>query len=273
MHAILRILKPAVLITVLITCSRTGSAQKINSLSDVGSENSDEYKYRSSFITGIFVGGNYSWIDGLDRTILSEPFFLEYSLKKKQRTGINAGIFINYRDENFASNLLGIHVELGYSQQGSDLNFKNFQKDFTYRIQFKYNYINLNALLKYYIADYDNAYQMLPHLNAFAGMRVGINTTPSNIIYTSGGTGYEPAFGSDLAQQQQLQNVLKGKSSVGLVFGVGYEARFFSIDARYNHGLNDVVETKSNSYNFIENHNANSFFQFTLAYNLDFNRP
>ena len=60
-------------------------------------------------------------------------------------------------------------------------------------------------------------------LMSVSGPQIGINLSPENIVYTSGGPGKLPAFGTDLQQQQQIRNVLKGKNNFGINFHLGYD--------------------------------------------------
>jgi hypothetical protein len=90
--------------------------------------------------------------------------------------------------------------------------------------------------------------------------------TPSNLKYSSGGTGNSPLFGTELEQQQQLRNVLKGKANVAFCVGAGYEFGHLIVDFRYSKSLRDVLETEANSYNFLENTNLTECKQVTLTW-------
>jgi hypothetical protein len=150
--------------------------------------------YREPLRYGIYGGGTYSRIDDLETTILSEPFFINYTLVKDWRKGIAGGLFLNYR--GMADDHLGMQFELGYTQQGSDLNFNNAATDFNYKIQFKYQYLSINTMLKGYPWDYD--YPVLGGVNVMAGFQLGFNVAPHNLIYTSGGSGIHCLWGNVL---------------------------------------------------------------------------
>ncbi|MFT3932825.1 MAG: outer membrane beta-barrel protein [Chitinophagaceae bacterium] len=224
-------------------------------------ENPLNYGLRSAF--------NYSTITGLGTTILSEPYFINYSMKEKNRYGWGLLGFINYR----AIDALALEMEIGYSQQGGDLNFNNYEKDFNYRMQFKYQYLNLHGRLKLYPfnlidAAANNEQPFKNGLFIAGGLQVGANLGNDNIVYTSGGTGRMAAFGSDLDQQQQIRNVIKGGTNAGACFAAGFEFPDcgVAIDFRYYFSLTDVVKTQANSYNFIETTNTNKVLQFTISY-------
>lgn len=212
---------------------------------------------------GIKAGATRSQISGLETTILSEPYYLNYTLKGKARYGWAAGGFVDYNPDG-TKFVLG--ADFLYSQQGSDLDFNNSAQDFYYKMQFKYQYVNITPQVKFYPWA-DDERDPIYGFNVGLGVQLGFNVANEDIIYKSGGPGYLPAFGSDLEQQQQLRNVLKGKFNFGPTFSLGYKfASGFMIDARAFVGVTDVVETQSNSYNFIENKNTNLAFQLTLGY-------
>src|ERR1700716_1240476 len=79
---------------------------------------------------GFKAGGNYSKVSNLSTIILSEPYFLHYSIKETGRYGWHLGIFYDYRLED---SRLGFQSEIMFSRQGGNVEFKNYQKDFNYK--------------------------------------------------------------------------------------------------------------------------------------------
>ena len=73
------------------------------------------------FNYGIKVGVTRSYISNLETTILSEPYFLHYTLQGQPRIGWTGGAFLNYR---FIPNV-ALAAEIMYAQQGSNLLFSN----------------------------------------------------------------------------------------------------------------------------------------------------
>lgn len=208
-------------------------------------------------------GALYSEINDLETTILSEPFFINYALNKEQKFGYTGGFGLNWELKN---SILALNLDVLYALQSSDLVFENFEKDFNYRMQFKYQYLNFPLLIKVY--PFEKVHDGLHGLNVGVGSRFGLNLSPYNLIYTSEGPGKLPAFGSDLEQQQQLRNVLKGQNNFGLSFHLGYEIvnAGLNFELEYHYGLTDVVRTEANAYNFIENKNTCNTIQFTLGW-------
>lgn len=208
-------------------------------------------------------GAVYSQITNLETTILSEPFFINYTLKNNRKFGFTGGFGINWEIKN---SIVAVSLDAIYAQQAAELVFNNYQKDFNYNMQFNYQYLNFPLLVKVY--PFEKSHDGLHGFTVGAGVQAGLNLASENIVYSSGGSGRLPAFGSDLAEQQQLRNVLKGKNNFGVLFHIGYEIfnPGINIELRYVLGLTDVVATQVNSYNFIENKNVNNTLQFTIGW-------
>lgn len=216
-------------------------------------------------IYGVSAGRGCFYIRGTETTILSEPYFINYTLKSQPMDGWAVGAFVIYR----RTSPIALEGNLFYTEQGTKLLFNNTEKDFNYNMQFKYQFLNVAGLVKFYPFSTTDEDKEWRGPNIGVGAQVGFNLAPENITYTSGGTGRLPAFGSDLEQQQQLRNVLKGKNDFSLVCSLAWELRRSGImlGARYIYGLTDVIETQANSYDFIENKNTKSGFTLTVGLN------
>lgn len=237
---------------------------------------------------GIKLGTNSTWIKGLETTILSEPYFLSYnldarpvfpfqkfpdkaisnkSIDKKTYFPLIAGGYVNYRFDN----VLGFEGGAYFSQQRSYLVFQNFEKDFNYKIDFNYSYINIPFVFNFYPAG-NKFDKNLERLSIDLGLEAGLNVGSENIKYQSWGLGVLPEFGTDLEQQQQLRNVLKGRSLLNFMGGLSYrfpgykKGSRFSIGTHFVYSASDAVETQANSYDFTENRNNNYRVQFTLGF-------
>jgi hypothetical protein len=207
---------------------------------------------------GFKTGGDYSKVSNLSTIILSEPYFLNYSIKETGRYGWNLGIFYDYRLEDAR---LGFQSEIMYSRQGGNVVFNNYEKDFNYKMEFAYQYINIVGLAKWF--PFEKKFSL------GAGPFLGINVATRNIKYTSWGKGRDPAFGTDLEQQQQLRNVLLGKNNFGLAVDMEYEiTQMVKVGGRYYWSGTNTVETQANSYNFIAVKNSNTVWELTVAVSL-----
>jgi hypothetical protein len=208
---------------------------------------------------GFKVGANRSTISNLSTIILSEPYFLNYSIKESSRNGFHLGIFYEYKLEN---ELWGFQSELMYAQQGGNVEFNNYEKDFNYKMEFAYQYLNIAVLAKWF--------PWHGPVSLGAGPFLGINVAPNNIKYKSWGAGKEAAFGTDLQQQQQLRNVLTGKHNFGLALDLGYDINnWIKVGGRYYYNATNAVETQANSYNFISVKNTNTVWELSVAVNVE----
>ena len=204
-------------------------------------------------------GATYSKISNLSTIILSEPYFLNYTIKETGRVGWNLGIFYEYKLED---ERLGFQSEIMFSNQGGDVQFRNYEKDFNYNMEFAYQYINIVGLAKWF--PYEGK------VSLGAGPFFGINVATRNIKYKSWGAGKLDVFGTDLQQEQQLRNVLRGKNNFGLALDLGYDINsVVKIGGRWYWSGTNAVETQSNSYNFIPAKNANTVWEFSVAVNFE----
>ena len=206
---------------------------------------------------GLKTGGNYSSVSNLSTIILSEPYFINYKIKETGRYGWHLGIFYEYKLEN---NKLGFQSEIMYSRQGGNVVFNNYEKDFNYKMDFAYQYMNIVGLAKWF--------PFAGRVSLGAGPFLGINVAPRNILYTSWGAGKVASFGTDLEQQQQLRNVLMGKNNFGLAVDLAYDiGSLLKVGARYYWSSTNTVETEANSYNFIAAKNTNTVYEISVAIN------
>lgn len=209
----------------------------------------------AKFFYGFKAGGITSGIENVSSTIIRPVFPIEtYNTKAINRNGITAGFNIYYR---FKESRLAIQPEVAYSMGGGDFNYIDVN-DLDYTIQFKYQYLNISILTKMYLAG---------GLHVSLGPTLGLNLTNTSLQYRSN----MPDLGPDLQIQQSLREVLKGKNNFMLTGGIGFDAGMgLGIEARYNLGLVDVLETQANGFFFIENDNRSSSIQVTVSYLIPF---
>lgn len=206
---------------------------------------------------GFKAGANYSQVSNLSTIILSEPYFINYKIRETGRYGWHLGIYYEYKLEN---KKVGFQSEIMYSRQGGNVLFNNYEKDFNYKMEFAYQYLNIVGLAKWF--------PFGGHVSLGAGPFLGINVAPRNIIYTSWGKGKSPAFGTDLEQQQQLRNVLMGKNNFGLAVDAAYDiGSMVKVGARFYYSATNAVETQANSYNFMAAKNVNTVYELSVAFN------
>lgn len=205
---------------------------------------------------GIKAGASYSSIGNIHSMIISENYFRNYDFDENFTINPSASLFINYKLEETVVALEGgiSYYQIGSKSKYSDIN------GFNYDLKFQYDYIGLEAYVRtYYYKGF----------NAGAGLRVGFNINPKNIKYTSNG---EDTYGPDIKVEQGMRQVLKGKNNIAPGIILGYESpKGWLIDLSYHYGLNDVIETQVNSFNFIENTNNTHSIQLTVGWLFSFN--
>lgn len=200
---------------------------------------------------GIKAGAGYSQITDLSKMLVSESYYTGYTFTNSSELSFTGGLYINYK---FNESISAFYSELSYSQLGNKLHYSDIN-DLEYDFVVKYNYVNLDFWYKAYF---------LPGLSVGIGPRVGFNLTPGGLYYTSNG---EDLYGPDIRIQQQMRDVLKGRTNFALGVSLGYELAIgLSIDARYYFGISDVIETEVNNFHFIENKNAGRILQVTIGY-------
>ena len=215
---------------------------------------------------GLTGGAGVGKLSGLESTIISEPYFVDYSLRQTRKVGWQAGAFIHYEIDDLP---LAIYSEFSFSRQGTNLHFLNEQTNFSYDMIFNYDYANVLAMLRAYPFKPTNASddKSLPGLYLGIGLHTGFIVCDRILYKSQNGL---PEFGEDSYQSQQLERVLKGKTDFGVTAEIGYmfpDSRW-DIGVLGHYSFTDVVEAMPNSYNFIENSNKNMFLQVVLKFAL-----
>lgn len=207
------------------------------------------------FHYGFTAGTTYSTI-GEIRTTLIRPIFPEssFSTRNGKSIGFTSGVFIYYK---FNKSKFAIQPEINYADNGGSFHYEDID-GLEYEIRFKYSYLNISPMLKFYTVH---------GLYATAGAQLGIVVNRSSLSYTSN----QPELGPDLQIQQSLREVLKGNNNISVVLGAGYDLPFgLSLNAKWIYGISDAIETLANGFYFIENKNPSSSFQMTIGYAIPF---
>ncbi|GHT25976.1 hypothetical protein FACS189430_12520 [Bacteroidia bacterium] len=208
----------------------------------------------NDFVLGFKAGAAYSGISNLENMIVPEDYFETdaYSFVTHDNYGAVAGAFIHFR---VLETFLSVQPEVTYSTQGATLSYHD-NMDYAYDIRFKYQYVNVALFFK---TDYKG-------VSLRAGPRLGFAVNPAAVKFSSNNR----AYGEDNDIEQGFKNVLKGRTDFNIGAGLAYESKFgFGLEAMYFFGVGDVIETLTNSYDFIENTNRSRSIQLTLTYTLD----
>lgn len=215
-------------------------------------------QYSSNLMFGIKAGATRSLISELSPIFVSEDYYSGYSFEENKLIKPTALLFVNYRID---PSRIALEGQVGYYQQATDLIYSD-REDYTYTAKFQYHFLGVGAYIKT---------NVVKGFNVGVGLRMGINLSPENLLYTSNASeiswGNNDVPPSDSETQLELRSVIKGLNSTdfGIIgsyeFGMG-----LSVDISYYKGLNDMVETLVNRHDFIDPKNNISSFQLTVGY-------
>ncbi len=220
------------------------------------------FAQRKQISYGFFGGAAYSKMTNIEEVFIPPNIYKGFETNEEDRFGAMAGFFFNWKYED---QKVSLQPEIFYSQQATRFNY-NDVKGLNYKIDFKFNYVNVGVLFKFYPVE---------GLYVGAGPYVALNVTCDAITYSSNGAEVAAQTGlyfePDIVQQKFLKQALEGKNYFQTLFGAGYEFNNgISIAFKYHLGLSDALETKENGFRFIENKNKTNAFSLSLGYSFDF---
>ncbi|MBC6995661.1 porin family protein [Neolewinella lacunae] len=204
---------------------------------------------------GFKAGATYHRIAEIGTTIIPDVFPQDsYSTEIAPQLGFAGGVVFYHR---FYKSRFAIQPEILFASRGGDFNYSDV-RDLEYSIGFNYQYLSLGGLIKTYPGG---------GLHFGVGAQVAFNVATDKLTYLSN----MPELGPDLQIQQSLREVLVGSNDINVLLQAGYDFPFgLMVEARYVLGLKDVLETRANGFNFIENTNRSSGFQITLGWLIEF---
>ena len=208
-----------------------------------------------NFYYGFSGGLNYSAISEV-QTSLIRPIFSEasYTATDKNKIGYNLSAFVYLR---FPNSKFAIQPAIGYVRKGGQFSYSDIES-LEYTIDFNYSYIHISPLFKFYTAE---------GFNIIFGPQLGFIINRSGLAYSSN----MPELGPDLQIQQSLREVIKGNSVASIVIGMGYDLPMgVGVDAQFQLGMSDAIETLANGFYFVENKNIASSIQLTISYAIPF---
>lgn len=219
---------------------------------------------------GLRLGASYGRMDGTAQTIIRDEWYPEgsYATSERFRWRALIGGYLDIQPTNVK--WLRIEASVDYEHawgpskndpmefdraRNHDFeyvdwfngNTANSADSLQYRLWFNYSYVNIGLVTNLYFIGSDEF-----RLGPSFGFNVGFNVTPKDVTYRSN----HPDLGPDLQIQENISNVLKGKTATWLIGGMGAQMGNLDLFARYRFGLNDLVITGANSYNFIDNKNS-----------------
>jgi hypothetical protein len=204
---------------------------------------------------GLKAGVTRHQIQEINTTIIPDVFPADtYEVEHLPQLGFAGGVAFYHR---FYKSRFAVQPEVLFTSRGGDFRYADV-RDLEYTMSFNYQYLSLGSLVKVYPTG---------GLNLGLGAQVAFNVAKDRIRYTSN----MPELGPDLQIQQSLREVLTGSNDINLLIQGGYDFPFgLMVEARYVLGLKDVIETRANGFNFIENVNRSHGIQVTLGWLIEF---
>ena len=208
-----------------------------------------------SFHYGFSSGVNLMNIGDVQTSIIRPIFPAEtYNVGNSAQVGFQVSSFVFYR---FKNSKFAINPQITYQSINSSFDYSDIES-FSYTMNFKYDYLKVSALFKFYTAQ---------GFNIVFGPGVNLITNPSNLSYNSS----DPDLGPDLQIQQSLRQVLKGNHILSMHIGAGYDLPMgFGVRVMYELGLSDAIQTLANGFYFVESKNTLSGFSVSLSYAIPF---
>jgi hypothetical protein len=211
----------------------------------------------NAFLLGFHVGRNYlhNGISNIPQAIIPDIYSENtYKTTNIKKFGFTGGVNAEFRPRDY----FAVGSGVSFSKRAGGYQYEDIE-GLEYDMNFNYWYTGLDIYTKLI---FKGAYAKL-------GFQTSLNIQSENIRYQHSP---ETLYGSSLAVQQELRQVLKGKPDMGFVGGLGYEYEFqetkngMFIDVSYYYGLGDIIQTNANGYGFIDTDNRVQSAQVTLGF-------
>ena len=157
--------------------------------------------------------------------------------------------------------IIGVEGGFSYWQKASQLVY-NDNKELNYKVTPRYNYIGVSALLK--------IYPWRKGFNISIGGRAGANLNSKGISYESNQEDSKFAnyhFATVDETERLMKEKLTGQPDIAVGGGFGYEiGKHWNIDLRYFLGLNSIIKTERNDYNWAEHSTHGQNIELSISY-------
>ena len=207
---------------------------------------------------GVRLGGGMSVTTGLDKILVPEDYYSNYSFKDKWQLIPTVGVFAQYHVDG---SIIGVEGGFSYWQKASQLVY-NDNKELNYKVTPRYNYIGVSALLK--------IYPWRKGFNISIGGRAGANLNGKGISYESNQEESKFAnyhFATVAETERLMKEKLTGQPDIAVGGGFGYEIdHHWAVDLRYFYGLNSTIKTEHNDYNWAEHSTHGQNIELSISY-------
>ena len=231
---------------------------KIGILATLLLVNANLFAQETPFKLGIRLGGGMSVNTGMDKILVPEDYYSNYSFKDKWQLTPIVSVFAQYHVDG---SIIGVEGGFSYWQKASQLVY-NDNKELNYKVTPRYNYIGVSALLK--------IYPLRKGFNISIGGRAGANLNGKGISYESNQEDSKFAnyhFATVTETERLMKEKLTGQPDIAVGGGFGYEiGNQWALDLRYFHGLNSTIKTERNDYNWAEHSTHGQNIEFSISY-------
>ena len=200
-----------------------------------------------AFNAGVRLGGGYSVNSHVDKILVSEGYYANYSFDNKGQP----------------ASLWGVEAGIAYYNKTARVRYED-KNELNYTLSTRYHHLGLAAYFNLYPFKAKNS------LHVSLGGRIGANLSPSNLTYAGN---QEDAKFSALGYpsvketERMLKDKLKGRPDAALGGGIGYDFPFgMTLDLRYHYSLTNSIKTETNTYNWVEHDNHNQQIELTVGY-------
>ena len=203
-----------------------------------------QFDSNSSF--GLKAGLSWNSLSGLSGVFVHETYYSNYQFTDKTYFAPSASLFYNYHKYK---SYLGVEVGVNYHQLCGSTTYDDIN-DLTYTVKLQYHYIGAEAYFKVY-----------PWQGLYIGIGgfAGFNLSPDGLTYTSNQEEpqYFEVYREDTATTWAcMKEKVSGKADLGAGAVLGYEFPMgLCVGMSYGYSLGDLIETKTNTYNWEENAN------------------
>lgn len=216
-----------------------------------------------NFHAGLRLGGGISSNSNVDRILVSEDYYSNYSLRKHVLFVPCAELFFLYKPQG---NLWGVEAGIVYYNRTARVRYDD-RDELNYTLSARYHHLGAAAYFNLYPFKERNTW----HVSL--GGRLGANLSPENLSYEGN---QEDAkfkkwkYPSVEETERVMRSKLKGRPDAALGGGVGYDFhRGICIDLRFHYSLGSTIKTETNTFNWVECANHNWQAELTVAYVID----
>ena len=213
-----------------------------------------------AFQLGARAGAGYTMNPGVDKILVPEDYYSNYSFKEKGQVVPTVELYFNYHKP---TSVIGAEAGFHWYQKASTLQYEDNQQ-LNYKVKTRYNYLGATALFK--------VYPWKHGLSIAAGGRLSFNLNPEGLKYESNQDDEMFAkYGWSTTDETQrlMQQKIKGNNRPNAEIGGGFGYEFKNgivANLRYYYGLSNTIRTEQNDFHWVEQNNHSHSIELTVGY-------